>query len=149
MASDSGVEEVVRTYVYDVVMKTGKPPSVAGIADGLHLELPLVKETLACLHERRALVLQPSGEVLMAMPFSAVPTAFVAETRAYTAYANCAWDALGIAAMVKEPATIRCSCADCGDALVLDVSAGIVTGPPVVLHFALPVRHWWDAVVFT
>jgi hypothetical protein len=33
--------------------------------------------------------------------------------------------------------------------LVLDVFDGTVTGPPVVLHFALPVRHWWDAVVFT
>jgi hypothetical protein len=108
-----------------------------------------VRAAFGRLAAGRALVLQPeTGEILMANPYSAVPTPFLVEVPAYTCYGNCIWDALGIAALLKEPARIRTSCADCGLALQLSVEDGRVSGDSGVAHFAVPARHWWDDVVF-
>ena len=149
MVEAFNVEDVVRVHVYDVALRTGAPPLVSDIAAALRLSVAQTTDALLGLAQRRVLVLQPSGEILMAMPFSAVPTPFAVTTPTYSAFANCAWDALGIAAMTDVPVAIRSSCADCGEALAIDVRGGTLSGTPVLLHFALPVRKWWESVGFT
>jgi hypothetical protein len=58
----------------------------------------------------------------MAGPFAAQPTPYrvVAGTRAW--WANCAWDMLGIAAMVGEPVDIDARCTDCDEPMPLHVA---------------------------
>jgi len=85
----------------------------------------------------------------MAPPFSAVPTPFVVETAAFSGHANCVWDALGVAAMLKQDARIKTTCGDCGMALELSVVDGNARGEPCVIHFAIPALHWWDDIVFS
>lgn len=84
----------------------------------------------------------------MAMPFSAVPTPFVVSSSGLQTHANCGWDALGVAAMLHRDAVIATSCADCGDALEIAITKSDVSGN-ALLHFAFPVRRWWESVVFT
>jgi hypothetical protein len=99
------------------------------------------------MHDAHMLVLQPSGELLMASPFSAVPTPFVTEAGARRWFGNCIWDALGILATLPSDGRVVTSCAGCGDAMVLEVREGVVSGGGIV-HFALPARRWWDDIVF-
>jgi hypothetical protein len=139
----------VRVHVYDVTLSSGRPPLVREMADALDASESIVAEALVDLSARHVLVLQPDGEILMAPPFSGVPTSFVVSTDAFSAFANCAWDALGAAVMLQRPATIAASCADCGQELRLESDGHVVGGVAPLLHFSLPVRRWWENVVFT
>ena len=140
----------VRSHVYGVTMQRGYPPTIAEISAALSLAQADVRATFERLAAGRALVLQPgSGEILMAEPFSAVPTPFVVEVGGFSCYGNCIWDALGVAVMLKQEARIKTACGDCGMALQLTVAGGLVAGDAGVAHFAVPARHWWNDVVFT
>ncbi len=109
-----------------------------------------VGQALQRLAGAHALVLQPaSGEVLMANPFSAVPTAFVVSSAGRSWWGNCIWDGLGILAMLGADGSVATACPDCGEALTLSVRNGRVEGDPCLAHFAVPARSWWDDVVFT
>ena len=140
----------VRYHVFDSCMQRGQPPSIAELSATLNASMEQVRGALANLAEARMLVLQKdSGEILMANPFSAVPTSFLVETPRFSCYGNCIWDSLGIAAMLHQDVQIRTSCADCGHALQLKTIDEQVHGDRSVIHFAIPAHHWWDDIVFT
>lgn len=139
----------VRRRVYDVCLTTGETPLTRDVGSDLGVDRRTVLESFQRLATARMLVLQPSGEILMAMPFSAVPTPFLVRSSSFTAFANCGWDALGVGAMLGRPVTVVTSCPDCGDAIVFDTTEDAVSRSPVLMHFALPVRRWWESVVFT
>ena len=142
-------DAAVRAFVYDTTMRTGAPPSVEEIARGVDATATEAAESLQRLAAGRALVLQPaSGEVLMANPFSAVPTPFPVESGGVRYYGNCIWDALGIPAVLKRDAVIETSCADCGAAMRVRVERGAAAGEGLI-HFAIPARKWWNDIVFT
>ena len=70
--------------------------------------------------DQRDLVLVEAGAVVLAYPFSTRMNAFRLEpTDRRPRYACCAFDALGVAALMGEAITIHSRCHDCGDALVL------------------------------
>ena len=85
----------------------------------------------------------------MAHPFSAVPTPFPVRTARRTYWANCAWDALGVAALIDEDAVSETQCPDCGEALVLRVTDGRVSPGDGVVHFHVPPKRFWENVGFT
>jgi hypothetical protein len=108
-----------------------------------------VARALGELHDAHQIVLQADGgEVLMAPPFSAVPTSFEVTAGERTWFANCIWDAMGVAAQIGEPVTIATSCGCCGDALGLNVPNPWLDSDSRVVHFALPAARWWDDIVF-
>ena len=107
-----------------------------------------MRESFARLAAAHVLVLQPNGEILMAPPFSAVPTPFRVVAGEISAFGNCIWDALGIPAMLESDAVITTSCGDCGEAMQVHVTDDRVSGEGL-LHFALPARQWWNDIVFT
>jgi hypothetical protein len=140
----------IRYHVYDVTLAGGTPPTVRHLTTTTGLPAEEVQGSLGRLAAARVVVLQPeSGEILMANPFSAVPTPFVVETAQYTAFGNCIWDALGIPAMLRQPARIRTSCGCCGEAMGIEVGVNGLTSASGVVHFALPAARWWEDIVFT
>jgi hypothetical protein len=142
-------DAALRAFVYDVTMRSGKAPRRAEIATALGISEGETSESVQRLATARMLVLQRgTNEILMAPPFSAVPTPFVVETRSISYYANCIWDALGVPAMLRSNARITTSCGDCGAAMELAVENEAVRGEGV-LHFAVPARDWWKDIVFT
>ena len=146
---DSEVDFRVRAAVYDGVMTAGPVPLV----DELVATLGLARERVAAALERlaagRALVLQhESREVLMANPFSAVPTPFAVRAAGKLYYGNCIWDALGIPAALGADARIDCSCGCCGEAMSLAVGGDALRPADGVVHFAIAAHHWWDDIVF-
>ena len=140
----------VRALVYDGVMKNGSMPTFAEIAATLSLPLDEVRAAAQRLADAHMLVLQPdTGEVLMANPFSAVPTPFLVRAGGVDYFANCIWDAFGIPSMLKRDAFIHASCSDCGQGMTLRVTNGKLESAEGLAHFVLPAKRWWEDIVFT
>ena len=140
----------VRLFVYRQMVATSAAPSVQETACALGRPADEIEAAYRALADARSLVLRPgSHTVWMAMPFSNMQTGFtvIAGGRAY--YANCAWDAFGIPALLGIDARIFTTCADCGGALERKVSDGALPETRGLVHFALPVQRWWDDVGFT
>jgi hypothetical protein len=140
----------VRGFIYNFTMERGYPPKLADAAEEFSVPLDEILASFRRLAAARIIVQQrDSGEILMANPFSAVPTPFLVKLDNYDCFANCIWDALGIPAMMKKDAGIQTSCADCGTAFEIRIVENTVLGEPGLLHFAIPARRWWEDIVFT
>jgi alkylmercury lyase-like protein len=134
--------------VYEVTMRGGRPPAARDLAAELGIFTDEILQSFQRLAGARVLVLQhEGGEILMANPFSAVPTPFAVEAAGVSSFGNCIWDALGIPAMLGSDGRITASCGDCGTAAEVVVEGGKVRGEGIV-HFAIPARDWWKDIVF-
>ena len=101
------------------------------------------------LQERHALVVDAGGNIIIANPFSGIPTDYVVESGGQRWFASCCWDALGILAALGADGVARSRCSDCGEALELRVRDGELEPSEHVAHFLLPARRWYDDLVFT
>ena len=140
----------VRLYIYAQMVETSAAPSVADTARALGRPDGDIEHAYRALADAHMLVLRPrSHTVWMAMPFSNMQTAFtvIAGGRAY--YANCAWDAFGIPAMLGIDARIFTTCPDCGGVLERKVANATLPETRGLVHFTLPARRWWDDVGYT
>ena len=91
-----------------------------------------------------------SGEVWMAMPSSAVPTAFRVVVRGRSVWANCVWDAFGIAAALDQDITFISPCPVSGVPIAAGVRLGVPFTPPrAVAYVGVPAARWWDDIGFT
>ncbi len=139
----------VRKLVYEGLIEHGTLPSAAQLADGLQENVDKVRASFGRLKEGHILVLQQGDrEVLMANPFSAVPTPFLVKIGERSWWGNCIWDAMGIAAMVGSDAVITTGCGDCNDAMGVRMEGGSVRGEGIA-HFSVPASRWWDNIKFT
>ena len=147
--STDDLDRRVRRLVYDVTLRRGTPPTLAATADGLGTSPQQIAASFQRLAAGRVFVLAPdSGEILMANPFSAVPTPFLVEFEDYACYGNCIWDAMGTVAMRGRDARIKTSCGDCGAPMEVRIVSQALHSPHGVAHYALPARRWWDDIVF-
>jgi len=143
------LDQKVRHYVYDQTMNTTASPTVAETAAALSTTPAEVQASFQRLADAHMLVLQrDTGEILMANPFSAVPTPFLAQVGGQTYYGNCIWDVLGIPAMLKRDAVIQTSCGDCGTSMTLQIVNGALKPAVGIVHFAVPAAQWWADIVF-
>lgn len=140
----------VRKAVYDAFLTRAQPPSIDDVAHALDISTAVVVESYRRLAQGHVLVLQPaSGEILMANPFSAVPTSFLVESGSQEWWGNCVWDALGILSMLGVEGQVRTSCPDCGESLYLMVRDGALQEMSLVAHFSVPASLWWQDIVHT
>ena len=144
----------VRVQVYKLFVELGRCPSKVEVGGSLQCSDSDVTAAFYELAHSHMLVLQPgSGEVLMASPFSAVPTPFLVETpegsNLRSWYGNCIWDALGVIATLQLDGRVVTSCGCCGESMTVTVGQGKVQAlPEGMVHFALPAKRWWDDIVF-
>ena len=141
------VDRAVWQAIYDHFIRQPTPPTLHDIATRLALPPQAVAASYARLAARQRLVLDPVTHALwMAIPFSAVPTDVQVQQGAQRWWANCAWDALGIAAMIDAPLQITTVCPDCGEPIILAFPACLADAAAPVLHFAVPPARWWDDI---
>jgi len=146
----AGFDRRVRLTTYRHFVDSGAAPTPAELAAPLATTAEAVQEAWARLAAEHVLALQPgTGALWMAMPFSAVPTGFRVHAAGRSWWANCAWDALGIPAMLGVPARIDATCGDCTDPMVIETGDGGPARGAGVVHFAVPARNWWDDIGFT
>lgn len=144
------LDPTIRRQVYEAVLTTGLPPLAREVAASLNLDEAEVRDSFERLAAGRVLVLQEgSREILMAPPFSAVPTPFPVEAAGQRYWGNCIWDALGVLAMLKRDGSVAASCGCCGSSMPLRVDGGTLQPAAGIVHFAVPVRRWWEDIVFT
>jgi len=142
-------DKEVRHHVYDYVTREGLPPTIAETSSALSHSPGEVRDSFQRLADGHILVLQKqSGEILMANPFSGVPTPFLVRVGDRSYYGNCIWDAMGIPAMLKQDGVIETSCGCCSTAMNLKVMNGSIDEAHGIAHFAIPAAHWWDDIVF-
>lgn len=140
----------VRLATYRHFVERAAAPTPADLAGPLGTTPGAVRAAWERLAESHVLVLHPdTGALWMAMPFSAVPTGFRVHAAGRAWWANCAWDALGISAMLGEPARIEATCGDCGEALPVETTGRELARGEGVVHFAVPARQWWEDIGFT
>jgi hypothetical protein len=140
----------IRLYIYDQLIETSSAPTAADVARAFSLDLAAAEDAFRALAEARAIVLRPGTTTIwMAMPFSNVQTPFTVISGGRAYYANCAWDAFGVAALLRADARVFTTCADCGGVIERKISKGALAETRGVVHFALPVRRWWEDIGFT
>ena len=74
----------------------------------------------------------------MANPLSAVPTPYRVYVDGRRLWANCAWDSLGIPAMLHADARIEAVSALSRDVMTYAIGAGTLQAAAGVVHFPLP-----------
>ena len=140
----------VKLALYHATAETGAPPALEEVARRIGCDPPDVRAAYGRLAASRLLVLEPDGAtVRMAPPFSGVPTQHRVIVDGVKYHANCAWDALGIAAALHRPAEVRSRCAQTLEPLRLAVG---IEGPEPsrwLFHCLVPAARWWDDIVFT
>ena len=144
------VATTLKQEIYRRTAAEGEVPSLDSLAGGLEKSRDEINAACLALQESRLLVLDEiSGEIRMAPPFSGVASPHRVKVKDKTYYANCIWDAFGVAAAFGSDADIATGCADCGDPMSLKVRNGAPLPEPCVIHYAVPAAHWWDDIVFT
>ncbi len=141
----------VKLAIYEVTAATGRIPNSSEVSRKIETEESEVLAAFSRLHAKRLLLPEP-GEptrIRMAPPFSGIPTKFPVEANGKRYYANCVWDAYGIAAALHCDAVSRASDGHTGEPLTLEVRNGHPILKPYVAHFAVPAAHWWDDLIFT
>jgi hypothetical protein len=142
-------ENQLRLTIFQRIID-GESIKVVDIASALAISTAEVEASFQRLADEHVLVLKPgSFEIWMAMPFSAVPTEFQVFIGQQRWWANCIWDALGIAPMLKRAARIETKCPDCGERLTLDVEPDRLITKSGIIHFAVPAKDWWLDIGYT
>lgn len=139
----------LRQFIYRHFIQKERAPSTREMAAALKCNARDISAGLRRLSQSHAIVVEESGELWRAAPFSAVPTAFLVDIGPRRYWANCIWDALGIPAMLRHDGVIRSSCGCCNLAMTMKVEKGKVAGEKGIIHFAVPARHWYQDIVFT
>lgn len=140
----------VRRHLLQAFAAGGTPTRVS-VAQALGLDYPQVSSSYLALHASHAVVLdRDTGEVWMAMPFSAVPTAFRVMVGDHAVWANCAWDAFGIAAAMEQDVSFTTPCPATDAVIAGGVRHGVAYAHPgAVAYVGLPASRWWDDIGFT
>lgn len=131
------VEKAVHQAILRSFATTGHPPAAVDLDPAAARGERSTGEVLKALHEVDAIRLAPDGQIAVAYPFSTTPTRHrVRISDQVDAYAMCAIDALGIAAMLDRDTRIE--------------SIDVTTGQPITVTTTSGHTDWEPAgaVVF-
>lgn len=137
---------VLRNSTYAFVAEHGRVPRSDELSPWPRAQ---VREGWRRLHDAHALVLDAGGEIRMANPFSAVPTAYRVDAGGRSWFGNCAWDAVGICAALHVDGVVETRCADCDDPIRVEVREQQPQDAGLVFHCLVPAARWWDDIAFT
>ena len=141
----------VRTHVYAAFRRSGKAPTIQDLTAVTGAPAGRILAALRALDDAHELVLDGKREaVRMAHPFSGVATDFPVETDDVNCYANCAWDALGVLALLGSDGRVQTTCPASGEPVEFGVQRRRVVGDEdIVAHLLTPIRDAWEDIGFT
>lgn len=150
--NEADTSKIIRKFVFDHFLQHARPPVIEELMQKFQLSRTKSYEYLKQLEAARHLKLVPGTQrILMAWPFSAIPTPFhvtLGDGRNY--FANCAWDAVAFQVMLKEELGIYSYCHHCAEPLSMKLSnQGVESMHPegVLVYLALPAAKWWDDII--
>ena len=140
-------DRLVRSTVLELLIAGRAGPTPAEVAAETGLDLVDVGDSFRRLAEQHRLVLTAAGDrVLMAHPFSGVPTGYQSRSGERQWWGNCGWDAFAILALLGDGEVVASSTT--GDEARWHVERDVVT-PEGIVHFVVPPRRFWDDIGFT
>jgi len=144
-------DTTVKLSIYQSIAETTQTPTSACVAATLKSPIPEVEAAFQQLARKRLLVLEPGdpSRIRMAPPFSGIETQHLVEITGKSYFANCAWDAFGIAAALHQDAGINSTCDDCGQSLGYEIKDGRPLAQAAAVHFAVPAAQWWVDIIYT
>ena len=148
MPSAEEIEDV-RLAVYDTLSHTGRRPELDHLGRATGLDTGDVRRALRVLHEHRDVVLDATGQLVMAHPFATIPLGFSVMGADTLWWGGCAWDSFAIPHLLAldEPVLVATTCPACGSAHAFAVGRHEPPGGDQVAHFLTPAAHIWDDVV--
>jgi len=141
----------VKLNIYEMIARTTRMPASIDVALGIGSSMADVEQAFQRLYEKRLLVLEPGApsRIRMAPPFSGIETQHRVTIEEKVYFANCAWDAFGIAAALKRDADIESTCGDCDEPLAFKIRDEKPLPQDYVVHFAVPAAQWWQDIIYT
>ncbi len=145
------VVEHVRRAIYDTFADQGRAPTRRRIQDMAAVDEAQVTEAIAELAAQRQLVLDQSGNVVMAHPFTTLNLGFSVMGEKTLWWGGCAWDSFAIPNLVKdEPSVlVATTCPACRRPQAWTVTRSGPLESPEVAHFLVPMNKAWNDVVYT
>src|SRR5215472_14751693 len=143
--------EDLRLAVYADFASTGQAPSTQDLADQLGVSATEIESGLNDLHKARHLVLDESGQIVMAHPFAAVPLGFSVMGRRTLWWGGCAWDSFALPHLLPAEGEVLVAtrCPNCSRPLAWSVGTAEPPRGDQVAHFLVPTARMWDDVVHT
>jgi hypothetical protein len=146
----SAEQRAIVRCVYDWLLEFGRPPTSEQVATQLGGTGADIRRALAGLKIGKTVLPHPAtGEIWMAGPFASAPTGYSVSNGRVTWWANCAWDMLGVAALVDQPVQLSARCTDCGEEFDVPLDPSNAQLPDWVVHFLVPAQRWYDDIGFT
>ncbi|UCG25045.1 MAG: hypothetical protein JSW55_03360 [Chloroflexota bacterium] len=141
----------VKMNIYQTIAETTQVPDVTDVAKSMGRPPAEVQQAFEALANQRLLVLEPGDKtrIRMAPPFSGIETPVLVRVMGKSYHANCAWDALGVAAALHQDADIVATCAYSGESLPIHVRQERVLPVDCLAHFAVPAALWWQDIIYT
>ena len=141
----------IRRFIYESLVASGRAPAVQAISAQFGMAASEARAALRRLRDAHAVVLRTgSSDILMANPLSAVPTDYRVLIGNTALYANCAWDSLGVPAMLGADARIEARHPLTRDLIEFRVEDRRLRNQrDQLVHFAKPFRNWYDDIIDT
>ncbi len=148
--SPTDFDWAVRSQIYLTLAERGSAPAVGELAAAVGSTEFKIRSALQSLFDAHEIAPLQSGDgVWMANPFSGVPTEYPVATPTMTCYANCAWDALGVPAILSTDGWTRTRCAGSDEPMEFGIQGGRLEGDGGIIHLVTPPRDAWIDIGFT
>ena len=146
-------KRVVRKYIFDHFFEYTTSPPLEEVMQRFKLTRKEAYESFRELEEDHQIVLVPGTQrILMANPFSAIPTPFRVYVGSRRFYANCAWDSVALHVMLEQEARVESFCHHCAEPVELSLSRGEVKSSKTLsplIFLSTPVSKWYDNLINT
>ena len=140
----------IRLFVYTFFIEHSRPPSVTDTANHFQRDVADVRVAYQRLHQAHMFFLEPGTDsIRIANPLSAVPTLYQVFVGDKVYQATCAWDSLGIPAMLAKDATIVATLPASHNTVTYSVRGDTLEAAPAFVHFPLPFKQWYDDLIDT
>jgi hypothetical protein len=140
----------VRAFVYRNWIDTAHPPSAEECARILRISHDDARASYSRLNQRHLIVLDdPGGWIRMAHPLSGIDTGYRVHSDGKTYDANCAWDSVGVSALIGRDVEIEGVNGLTQEKVTYSIRNGRLVADPLLVHFLVPLRAWYDDLVYT
>ena len=145
------LDSQIRLFVYRFIIDEGRAPSLNEAADAFGITAGAALQSFHRLTRPHQIVLESGTDrIRMAIPLSAIPTAHRVWIDGRCHYANCAWDSLGVAAMLHADVEIEAPSPDGGESIRYAIRNGRLEAPDnLIISFPRPLRQWFENIVDT
>lgn len=141
----------IRLHIYHSIVDDGRAPTIDETAAIFGISVDDARAAYHRLQRPHQIVLEPGSDAIrMAIPLSAIPTEHKVWADGKRLFANCAWDSLGVAAMLHADVEIEAPIGDTGQTIRYAIRDGSLVAPDdISVHFPLPLSRWFDDIVNT